>query len=348
MPINPRKYLTLPVAGLILIVIVLLVYLASLFSPSTVQTASRNSCDTSERAPMILVKGGSFTMGAAGIYDDEFPNVQESVDDFYISRYEVTNKEFAEFVNATGYKTVAEKMPDLEGFDVPAGTEFKPGSAVFVGLSDAVAAGTLLNWWHFIEGANWRHPNGPESHIKDKDDYPVVHIALADALAYAQWKGHRLPTEAEYEYAARGGLKDKKYATGDTLKVNGQYQANTWQGVFPFDDKGQDGFIGIAPVGCFEANGYGINDLIGNVWEWTSSTYYPRHFEGPLDQYNLPKNGYDKNQPGMTVGVVKGGSYLCAEDFCARYRPAARHAQDTQLGTSHIGFRTVKDVTTER
>ena len=214
---------------------------------------------------------------------------------------------------------------------------------MFVKLSQAIEASTFLNWWHFTEGANWKNPLGPDSDIQDKEHFPVIHIAYTDALAYAKWKGHRLPTEAEYEYATRGGLDGAKYATGNTLTENGKYIANTWQGLFPFNDTAEDGYVGLAPVGCYPANHFNIHDLIGNVWEWTQSVYYPRHFDPSQLPANLPANGYDEKQPGIAVGVIKGGSYLCAEDFCMRYRPAARHAQDTGLGTSHIGFRTVKD-----
>lgn len=317
-----------------------LVYLATKSSPSALVTAL--TCDV--ESEMLFIKGGKFDMGAGAIYPEEYPILQREVSDFYISKTEVTNAEFAEFVKATGYITLAERAPDPSLYpDIPAEL-LVPGSAVFVKLDEAVAAATFLNWWHFIEGANWRHPTGPESDIIGRENLPVVHMAYEDANAYATWKGHRLPTEAEFEFASRGGLNGAKYATGDSLTENGKYIANTWQGLFPFNDSGEDGFVGIAPVACFDANAYGVHDLIGNVWEWTDSVYYPQHFVNDEVPDGYPDKGYDPNQPEIAVGVIKGGSYLCADDFCMRYRPAGRHAQDTGLGTSHIGFRTVRSV----
>jgi sulfatase modifying factor 1 len=293
-------------------------------------------------AGMAFIKGGTFTMGAGAVYQDEMPAMKTVVQDFYMDRHEVTNLQFSEFIEATGYITIAQRIPNADDYpDIPADLLI-PGSAVFVKLSQAVGAATFMNWWHFTEGADWNNPLGPDSNIKDKDHYPVIHIAYDDALAYAKWKGNRLPTEAEFEFASRGGIDGAKYATGSSLTENGKYIANTWQGLFPFNDTAEDGYVGLAPVGCYPQNHFGIHDLIGNVWEWTQSIYYPRHFDPSQLPPNLPANGYDAKQPGIAVGVIKGGSYLCAEDFCMRYRPAARHAQDTGLGTSHIGFRTVK------
>jgi formylglycine-generating enzyme required for sulfatase activity len=292
---------------------------------------------------MAFVSGGTFTMGAGALYSEEMPTVQREVKDFFMDRHEVTNLQFAEFVDATDYLTMAQRIPNAEDYPNIPSELLKPGSAVFVKLSQALEAATFINWWHFTEGANWKNPLGPGSNIEGKEHFPVIHIAYNDALAYAKWKGHRLPTEAEYEYATRGGLDGAKYASGDTLTDNGEHIANTWQGLFPFNDTAEDGYTGLAPVACYPQNDFGIYDLIGNVWEWTQSVYYPRHFEPSQLPSNLPVLGYDEKQPGIAVGVIKGGSYLCANDFCMRYRPAARQAQDTGLGTSHIGFRTVKD-----
>lgn len=313
----------------------------SLVSPALAMSA----CSFDQQ--MVRIPGGKFDMGAGAIYPEEYPVVQRHVDDFLISKYEVTNAEFADFVEETGYVTVAERVPDPALYPNIPEEDLKAGSAVFVKLDEAVKAATFLNWWHFVEGANWQSPAGPGSNITGKDNYPVIHIAYEDAISYAEWKGHRLPTEEEFEYASRSGLNGKKYATGETLQINGQYQSNTWQGLFPFNDSGEDGFVGLAPVGCFNPNDYGVHDLIGNVWEWTSTRYYPRHIADKTEQAKVPPNGYDPRQPGVNVGVVKGGSYLCADDFCMRYRPAARHAQDTGMGTSHIGFRTAKDISDE-
>lgn len=297
-----------------------------------------------EQPDMVLIEGGSFTMGAGAMYPEETPAVKRQVDSFYMSRHEVTNRQFAEFVDATGYVTAAERAPNPADYPNIPKEKLVAGSAVFVKLSQAVSARTYTNWWHFVEHANWRQPTGKNSNIEGKDHFPVIHIAYEDAVAYANWKGHRLPTEAEYEFASRGGLVDQQYASGSTLKQNGKYIANTWQGLFPFTDTAEDGYLGLAPVGCYPQNPYGLYDIIGNVWEWTQSSYYPRHHEANKPPSNMPATGYDQNQPGVPVGVIKGGSYLCADDFCMRYRPAARQAQDTGLGTSHIGFRTVKDM----
>jgi formylglycine-generating enzyme required for sulfatase activity len=304
--------------------------------------AQTQSCLT--EPGMVLISGAAFNMGAGAVYPEETPIVRTKVESFYMSRHEVTNAEFMNFVNATGYITVAERIIDPTLHPNIPPEQLKPGSAVFVKLSEAVAATTFMNWWHFREGASWKHPMGPDSNIQGKAHYPVIHIAYEDAMEYSKWKGHRLPTEAEYEYASRGGIKDAKYASGNSLTKNGKYLANTWQGLFPFNDTAEDGYVGLAPVGCFPPNSYGLYDLIGNVWEWTDTAYYPQHFKIGNVPANLPPEGFDNRQSGVPVGVIKGGSYLCAEDFCMRYRPAARHAQDTGLGTSHIGFRTVKDI----
>ncbi len=255
---------------------------------------------------MVYVPGGRFTMGAVGFYADEAPLRAQSVDGFWIDRTEVTNRQFAAFVAATGYVTLAERgIEDV----VP------PGAAVF-SFPDEAEKGS----WAYAGDANWRHPAGAGSSLNGREDYPVVQIALEDARAYAAWKGRELPTEVQFEYAARGGLEGKTYAWGDEFNPDGQWMANNWQGIFPFFDEGADGFRGLAPVGCFPANGYGAYDLIGNVWEWTSDPYV----EGQAD-----------------VGLIKGGSFLCAANYCGRYRPAARHPQEELLGTDHIGFRTV-------
>ena len=329
-------------AGITFILIAFLLYqLIATQKFDVEQVRDSNICSTP--LGMAFVKGGTFIMGAGSVYPEEMPSVAREVKDFYMDRHEVTNLQFAEFVAATNYVTLAERTPNAEDYPEIPPELLTSGSVVFVKLSQAVEAASFTNWWHFTEGANWKHPLGPGSNIDGREHFPVIHIAYEDALAYANWKGHRLPTEAEYEYASRGNLDGAKYATGSTLTKNGTYIANTWQGLFPFNDTAEDGYQGLAPVGCYPQNAFGIHDLIGNVWEWTQSVYYPRHFATNEQPANLPPQGYDEKQPGIAVGVIKGGSYLCAENFCMRYRPAARHAQDTGLGTSHIGFRTVKD-----
>lgn len=250
----------------------------------------------------VWIPAGNTTLGSENFHPEERPTRSQYVEGFWIDQHEVTNSQFANFVRATGYRTVAEIDSS--------------GGAVFTGSSGPAGDGS---WWQLVRDANWRRPAGPGSSIRDRDAYPVVQIAYADALAYARWRGRDLPTEAEWERAARGGIADADFVWGDASRVNGQYRANTWQGVFPVVDNATDGFEGLAPVGCFEPNGYGLFDMAGNVWEWASD----------------PWAGSPQTR------VIKGGSYLCADDYCLRYRPAARQAGDASLGSSHIGFRTV-------
>jgi len=259
-----------------------------------------------ETSGMVFIEGGSFDMGAGSIYSEEGPVRREAVASFWIDATEVTNAEFAEFVDATGYVTVAEA--GIDGV-VP------PGAAVFQ-IPESNAEGR----WSYADTANWRQPEGAGSSIVGREHFPVVQIAYQDAAAYARWKGRTLPTEVQWEYAARGGLDGAKYAWGEEREPGGQYLANNWQGFFPFNDEGADGFIGRAPVGCYPPNGYGLYDMIGNVWEWTADPFAPSD---------------------ASIGLMKGGSYLCAPNYCRRYRPAARHPQEVDLGTDHIGFRTV-------
>ncbi|MEZ5997949.1 MAG: formylglycine-generating enzyme family protein [Hyphomonas sp.] len=273
---------------------------------------------------VAYIPAGRFLMGSEAHYADERPQQAVEVAAFDIDRFEVTNAQFAQFVAETGYVTSAERATAL-GF--PAN-----GSAVFD-----------HSYWSFVEGADWRHPEGPDSSIEGKERDPVVQVSLEDAEAYADWAGRALPTEAQWEYATRGGLDGQEYAWGDALTPGGNYLANTWQGLFPIADTGADGHTGRAEVGCYAANGYGLYDMIGNVWEWTQDPYFPDHRFGddlPVDAHER-LTGFDPRQPGVPVGIIKGGSFLCAPNGCRRYRPAARHAQETGLGTNHIGFRTV-------
>jgi formylglycine-generating enzyme required for sulfatase activity len=287
-----------------------------------------------------FIAGGVFMMGAAGLYPEEGPPVEVNVEGFSLDTHEVTNAQFRKFVESTGYVTVAEREPDPDDYPGVPADKLVAGSAVFVPPTDMSQGFNPLSWWRFVPGANWRHPQGPDNDIKGKDHLPVVQVAYEDALAYADWAGRALPTEAQWEYAARGGLEGKEYAWGDELEPGEQAMANSWQGIFPVQNTEEDGFRGLAPVGCFPPNGYGLYDMIGNVWEWTSSPYNPSHEIAE----NLSVEGYDPRQPGIPVRVIKGGSFLCAPNYCMRYRPAARHAQETGLGTDHIGFRTVSVV----
>ena len=269
----------------------------------------------------VRLRGGEFQMGDDGFYAEEGPAIRLAVGGFAIDVHEITNRQFRAFVEATGYVTSAERT-------VEAGLAVN-GSAVF----ESMIA------WSFVEGANWRNPEGPGSSIDGRNDDPVVQVSLEDAQAYAEWAGRRLPSEAECEFAARGGLDGKPFAWGDVFTPGGVYMANTWQGLFPDEDSGADGHSGRAEVSCYPPNGYGLYDMIGNVWEWTQDPYYPdKRFEPPEGVESI---GFDPRQPDVPVGVIKGGSFLCTPNYCGRYRPAARHAQDTGLGTNHIGFRTV-------
>lgn len=290
----------------------------------------------------VWVPASEFVMGDDKTYPEEAPAHRVRIDGFYIDAHEVTNKQFRKFVEETGHVTLAEKSPPpIKG----APPEMSlPGSIVFTAPKSAEAP---RKWWSYVPGANWRRPEGPGSSIEGKENYPVVHIAFEDALAYAKWAGRSLPTEAQFELAARSAKDQETFAWGgDEVAPKGEHLANTWQGLFPLKDTGEDGFRGIAPVGCFRPNSYKAYDLIGNVWEWTANWYAPYH--DPNDDMNpkgpSEKNSYDARNPGFPVKVLKGGSFLCAKDFCVRYRPAARHAQDTGLGTSHIGFRTVRNI----
>jgi len=278
---------------------------------------------------MVWVPGGSFTMGSDFSYPEESGAHAEAVAGFWMSRTEVTNAEFAAFVRDTRYLTLAER--GIGNPLDPAAAPI-PGSAAFVAPALDQPFDPWQSWWQFVPGANWREPQGPGSNIAGLEQHPVVHVAFEDAEAYARWKGQRLPTEAEFEYAAQGENR---------LDAGSSHRANTWQGTFPFEDSGEDGYLGSAPVGCYTANRFGLHDLIGNVWEWTASPFYLGHDFAAKSAY---PDGFDPTQPEeAAVAVIKGGSFLCADNYCMRYRPEARQGQSKGLGTSHIGFRTALD-----
>lgn len=271
----------------------------------------------------VALKGGTFTLGARPEHNDEGPPVQVSVGPFSIDRTEVTNAEFAQFVKATGYVTLAERQPDPKLYPGVPADKLKPSSLVFVGAK-GLGSGDPSLWWRVIDGANWMHPEGPGSDLKGRERHPVVQVAYDDALAYARWKGRDLPTEAEWEFAARAGLDGARYEWGDVRPAPGQPRANSWQGVFPAVDTGDDGYKArTAPVGCYPASAYGLYDMTGNVWEWT-------------------KDFYEAPTPNGRSHLIKGGSFLCADNFCYRYRPSARQPGPPDTGTSHVGFRTVR------
>jgi len=285
----------------------------------------------------VALEGGCFAMGETRVYREEGPIRDVCIDPFDMAATEITNDQFAAFVAATDYVTRAERGWRADEAGGP-GVDLPPGSATFVPPQGV--APRNLNWWRYVEGANWRAPAGEGSEMPD-GTAPVVHVTRADAEAYAAWAGGRLPTEDEWEYAARGGLDRQVYAWGDDEPASAIEKANTWQGLFPMVDTGDDGFEGAAPVASFPPNGFGLYDMVGNVWEWTSSPYTPSHSDN--HRAIAGARGLDPTQPGIPVGAIKGGSFLCASSYCYRFRPAARQAQDLAFGTSHIGFRIVRD-----
>ena len=293
---------------------------------------------------MVLIPGGTFRMGSDHTeFVEEKAIAEVRVDSFCIDTYELTNAEFAKFVQETGYLTIAERPLSKQEFPDLSDAERKPGSLVFQPPEAGLEQIAYMSWWHWITGANWQHPYGPDSNIQGKANHPVVHIAYLDALAYAEWAGKQLPTEAQWEYAARAGLDGKDYTWGDEYS---ETKANTWQGLFPFFNTKADGYLGAAPVGSFPPNGYGLYDMAGNVWEWTQDYYQVgREQMAYTSNPQGPKTGYDPKKP-LEIGshVVKGGSHLCAPNYCSRYRPAARESQSPDTGTTHIGFRLVKNI----
>jgi sulfatase modifying factor 1 len=305
---------------------------------------------------MVWVPGGTFRMGTdeAEAYAVEKPAHAVRVSGFWMDATEVTNADFARFVEATGYRTVAERRPDWEAMrdQLPPGTPRPPdeqlvaGSLVFVPPPQPVALDDIGQWWRFTPGASWRHPEGPGSSLAGRAAHPVVHVAYEDAAAYATWAGKRLPTEAEWEFAARGGLTDKRFAWGDEQTPAGRYLANTFQGHFPHQNTGADGFARTAPVRSYPPNGYGLYEVIGNVWEWTADWYdataHQRQRAGVVDPGG-PARSFDPQEPFARKRVTKGGSYLCSDAYCVNYRPSARQGTSLDSGASHIGFRCVKD-----
>ena len=289
-------------------------------------------------------------MGSDQHYVEEAPAHHVSVDGFWIDRYTVTNRDFAMFVKATQHVTVAERAPDPADYPGARPEMLQPASTVFVKPQHRVDLGNPYLWWTYVPGANWRHPQGPSSSVKRRPDHPVVHLAWEDAAAYARWAGKEIPTEAEWEYAARGGLDGATYAWGEEFTPGGRWMANTWQGEFPIENTQADGYEGTAPVGQFPPNGYGLFDMIGNVWEWTSDWYNSRH-EAPEHaccSLTNPRgadreHSYDPQQPNVRIPrkVIKGGSHLCAPNYCRRYRPAARMAEAVDTSTSHLGLRCI-------
>jgi formylglycine-generating enzyme len=300
-------------------------------------------------ADMVWIPGGTFLMGSNDHYPEEAPTHDVTVDGFWMDKYTVTNSQFRRFVEATGYVTVAEREPNPVDYPGAKPELLVPASVVFRKPRHPVDLRNHYNWWVYVPGADWKHPEGPDSSLKDRARHPVLHVAFDDAVAYAGWVGKDLPTEAEWEFAARGALEGAVYAWGDEFAPRGRQMANTWQGAFPWENLLVDGYEGTAPVAQFPPNGYGLCDMIGNVWEWTVDWYEGHHAPAPSCCASLnPPGGerersYDPQRPGIRIPrkVIKGGSYLCAPNYCRRYRPAARMGQAVDTSTCHLGFRLI-------
>jgi formylglycine-generating enzyme len=306
---------------------------------------------------MVWIPGGEFSMGAHDPPDgddvgmkatlDSRPIHRVYVDGFYMDATDVTNKEFAAFVKATAYVTIAEHKPRAEDFPGAPPENLVAGSVVFSPPNHPVPLNNHFQWWDYVHHADWRHPLGPDSNLKGKEDYPVVHVAYEDAVAYAKWAGKRLPTEAEWEFAARGGLAGKPYVWGDEFRPKGKWMANTHQGQFPVHDTGDDGHVGIAAVAQFPANGYGLYDMAGNVWQWTSDWYRPDYYKDLVAAGAVARNprgpdtSFDPAEPNQPKKVHRGGSFLCTDQYCSRYIVGTRGKGEPNTGTNHLGFRCV-------
>jgi formylglycine-generating enzyme required for sulfatase activity len=315
---------------------------------------------------MVWIPGGEFSMGAADpmgadnndvgmqATDDSRPIHRVYVDAFWMDTTELTNEQFGAFVKATRYVTVAERTPRAEDFPGAQPENLVAGAVVFAQPDHPVPLDSHLRWWSYVKGADWRHPLGPGSSIDGKERFPVVHLAYDDAAAYAKWAGKRLPTEAEWEFAARGGLTGQVYPWGDEFKKDGRWMANTHQGHFPDHDSGEDTFTGIGPVAQFPPNAYGLYDVAGNVWEWVSDWYRPDYYAtlaaagGVVRNPGGPASSYDPSEPGVPKRVMRGGSFLCTDQYCSRYMVGTRGKGEVSTGTNHLGVRLVKDPSANR
>ncbi len=293
---------------------------------------------------MVWIPRGKFSMGSAyEPFADARPIHVVELDGFWMDRTTVTNRQFAKFVRATNYITVAERKPDPKDFpNVPAHA-LVPGSLVFTPPREPVGLGDHRRWWRFVPGACWDHPEGPSSDLQGREDHPVVHVCWEDAAAYAKWSGKRLPTEAEWEHAARGKLTQMPYVWGREFRPDGKYLANTWQGRFPNENTCDDGWERTSPVGSYPANGFGLYDMAGNVWQWCADWYQADYYaRSPRRNPTGPVNSRDPNEPGVPKRVQRGGSFLCSDQYCSRYMPGGRGKGAVDTGSSHVGFRCVK------
>jgi sulfatase modifying factor 1 len=307
-----------------------------------------------DRTNMVFIPGGKFMMGSDKFYPEEKPVHGVTVDGFWIDRYAVTNEEFKKFIDETGYVTVAERPLKAEDYPGAKPEMLAPGALVFQKAKGAVDLNDYFNWWAWVPGASWKHPKGPKTDLRGMEKHPVVHVSYEDGDAYATWAGKELPAEAEWEYAARGGLEGMDFTWGNEDTQQTKPMANTWQGVFPYQNLLIDKYEGTSPVGSYAPNGYGLYDMAGNVWEWTSD-WYVAHLDESANKVKTcctthvnprvvsPDASYDACQPNIKIPrkVVKGGSHLCAPNYCLRYRPAARQPQMIDTGMSHLGFRCI-------
>jgi formylglycine-generating enzyme required for sulfatase activity len=330
--------------------------LVSVIAPNAVQEVQSRAMPKQNCPPgMVWIPGGEFEMGGAGklARPDEFPVHKVKVSGFFMDETEVTNAQFRKFVESTGYVTTAEKKPDWEEIkkQLPPHAkkpqkDFAPGSLVFISTSGPVPLNDISRWWKWIEGADWRHPLGPGSSIDGKDDHPVVQVSWDDASAYCKWANKRLPTEAEWEYAARAGKANQEYSWGKQMPEGKRIPANLWQGGFPYDNKCLDKYSLTAPVRSFAPNAYGLYDMIGNVWEWCSDWYRSDYYSGlassSITNPEGPQSSYDPGEPNIAKRVKRGGSFLCCEQYCSSYRPSARMKASPDSSQNHLGFRAVK------
>jgi formylglycine-generating enzyme required for sulfatase activity len=296
---------------------------------------------------MVWIPGGEFSMGS-NHFGDSKPIHRVRVDGFWMDETEVTNAQFQAFVKATGYITVAEKKPLAKDFPGAPPENLVAGAVIFTPPNHPVPLNDHYQWWQYVKGANWRHPDGPATTIVGRENHPVVNVAWPDAVAYAKWAGKRLPTEAEWEFAARGGLDQQPYVWGAEFKPGGRFYANTFQGKFPNRNTAEDGYVTTSPARSFPPNKFGLYDMAGNVWEWVSDWYRHDYFEtlaragGVAQNPQGPKDSFDPQEPGVKKRAMKGGSFLCTDQYCSRYMPGGRGKGDPDTGTNHVGFRCVR------